>query len=236
MILRKLLFIYVLLVLLPVSVTVGDAQARELCSPFKGGVVAPEKIQTMLSAAEDGHLYRIEPSSSRVGFCIDSKLSRVNAEFRTFQGGLSLWSDPGEEEQVMVSITADSLDTGNAGIEHLLKSKHFFDVEKYPQILFASTDIHWNSSTVAVLKGDLTLHGVTRPVKLQVKITSLKKDPDGHVERLLAKAGATISRSEFGMGEISQIVDDNVDLCMSVEAVRYHNKVASSADPTIGQK
>jgi polyisoprenoid-binding protein YceI len=218
--LQAAVFQIVLAALLTACVTPRETHADELCAPFRDGVVDPERIQAMLSAAEHGHLYRIVPSTSRVGFCVDSEFSRVNAEFRNFHGGLSLWPDPGDEEQVMVLINVDSLDTGSAIVENILKSEHFFDVVKYPQILFTSTDIHWINPTTAILKGDLTLHGVTRPVDFQVSLTSLKKDPDGHVERLLAKAGTTISRKQFGMGQIPQLIEDNVDLCMSVEAIR----------------
>ena len=63
------------------------AQDQEPCAPFQDSKIAPARMQAMLSAAEDGHLYRIQPSTSRVGFCIESKFSRVKAEFRNFQGG-----------------------------------------------------------------------------------------------------------------------------------------------------
>jgi polyisoprenoid-binding protein YceI len=216
---------------LSTGVTSGDAQPGELCAPFRGGAVAPEKVQTMLSAADDGHLYRILPSTSRVGFCIDSEVSRFSAEFRSFQGGLSLWPDSGAEEQVLVVIQADSLDADSAIVERMLKSTHFFAVDQYPLILFSSTGIHWMGSSEAVLTGDLTLHGVTRPVQLQVALTRLDKEANGQVERFQARAGTTISRSEFGMGELTQLVADKVDLCMNVEAVRYHNQPGGITDP-----
>jgi polyisoprenoid-binding protein YceI len=225
----RLLFAVLLGAILPLVVHSEESQADELCAPFKDGVVAPRKVQAMLSAAADGHLYRILPSTSRVGFCIDSGFTRVKAAFRTFHGGLSLWPDPGEEEQAMVVIKTDSLDTDGAILEHLLKSEHFFDVNRYPEILFASTGIDWNRSTRAVLKGNLTIRGVTRSVDLQVELASLEKQSDGRVERFLAQAYSTISRSDFGIGDIAQFIDDEVKLCLSVEAVRHRNQVVSSS-------
>ncbi len=191
-------------------------------------MVAPERVQAMLSAAEDGYLYRIQSSTSRVGFCADSKLSRVKAEFRDFQGGLSLWPNSGEDEQAMIVIRADSLHTDDLITARLLKSEHFFDVENYPEVLFVSTNIHWTNDSTAVLTGDLTLHGVTRVVKLQVQLTSMKKETGGHIEKVVARAGTTIKRSDFGMNELSQVVNDNVELCMIVEAVRYDNSLDSA--------
>lgn len=202
------------------STAPGYAQDQEPCTPFRDGNVAPEQVQAMLSAAEDGHLYRIQPSTSRVGFCIESKFSRIKAEFRNFQGGLSLWPDPGEDELAMVVIRTASLDTNDSITEHMLKSQRFFDVENYPEILFVSKSIHWTSQTTVELEGDLTLHGVTKAVTFKVQLTSLEKEPGSRVEKIVAKAGTTISRSDFGIDTLSQIVDDNVELCMSVEAIR----------------
>lgn len=209
--------------LLLVSATSSYAQDNEPCLPFKDGIVPETRLQAMLSAAEHGHLYQIQPSTSRVGFCVYSQLSQINAEFLEFQGGLSLWPDPSDEEQAMIVIHANSLETNSSIIKHILKGEGFFDVERYPEILFASTGIEWTSPTTALLKGNLTLHGVTRSVELQVKLTSLDKEADGHVDRFLAKASTTISRSDFNIGIKSHLVDDNVDLCMSVEALRYSN-------------
>jgi polyisoprenoid-binding protein YceI len=199
------------------------AQDNEPCSSFRDGIVTEERLQTMLSAAEHGHLYRILPSTSRVGFCVLSKLTRINGEFREFQGGLSLWPDPGDEEQAMIAIEVNSLKTGSSIIENILKGDSFFDVEKYPEILFISTGIEWTSSTTAVLKGSLTLHGVTRSVEFQAKLIKLEEEANGQIDRFLAKASTTINRSEFGIGMKSPLINDDVDLCMTVEAIRYSN-------------
>lgn len=198
----------------------GYTQDQELCALFRADMVALEQVQAMRSAADDGHLYRIQPSTSRVGFCVDGKVSRIKAEFRNFQGGISLWPDPGEDELAMVVIKAASLDTDNSMTEHMLKSKHFFDVENYPEILFVSSGIRWTSKTRAELKGDLTLHGVTKAVIFKVQLTDMKLQAGSKVEKIVAKAGTTINRSDFGMETLSLLVDDKVDLCMSVEAVR----------------
>lgn len=208
-------------VLLLESAAPSYAQDQEPCAPFKASKVAPAHVQAMLSAADDGHLYRIQPATSRAGFCVDSEFSRVKAEFRNFQGGLSLWPDPGEDELVMIVIRAASLDVDGSMIEYMLKSQRFFDVENYPEILFVSTSIHWTSQTTAEMKGNLTLHGVTRVVTFQVLLTSMEKEPGSQVEKIVAKASTTISRSDFDMDALSQLVDDNVELCMSVEAIRH---------------
>jgi polyisoprenoid-binding protein YceI len=202
----------------------GTAGEEELCAPFLNGKVDQSRVEAMRAAAKGGHLYRIQPDTSRVGFCVDSEFAVVRAEFKDFQGGLTLWPDhPGDKEQAMVLVKTASLDTGGSMIEYMLKSERFFDVQNYPEILFVSTGFTWTSDTTGTLKGDLTLHGVTRPVTFNVTLLPVRnKDGNGkNAGKVLVKAGTTIRRSDFGMDTLSRVVNDKVELCMSVEAVRY---------------
>jgi polyisoprenoid-binding protein YceI len=200
----------------------GLAGEEELCAPFLHGKVDLSRVEAMRNAAKGGHLYRIQPDTSRVGFCVDSQFSVVKAEFKDFQGGMTLWPDhPGDKEQAMVLVKTASLDTDGSMIEYLLKGQRFFDVENYPEILFVSSDFKWTSDTTGIMKGDLTLHGVTRPVTFKVTLFPVKTGGEKPVEKVLVKAGTIIRRSDFGMDTLSRVVNDNVELCMSVEAVRY---------------
>ncbi len=200
----------------------GVAGDEEPCDAFMHGKVDISKVESMRAAARNGHLYRIQPGTSRVGFCVNSEFAPVKAEFKDFEGGLTLWQHhPVNKEQAMVLVKTASLDTNGSMIEYLLKSARFFDVQKYPEILFVSTEFTWTSDTTGILKGNLTLHGVTRPVKFDVKLMTDPKEDKKHPGTVLVKAGTTIHRSDFGMDTLSRVVRDDVELCMSVEAVRY---------------
>ena len=200
----------------------GLAEEGEPCASFLNGKVDLSRVEAMRAAAKVGHLYRIQPDTSRVGFCVDSEFALVKAEFKDFQGGLTLWPDhPGGKEQAMVLVQTASLDTGGSMIEYLLKGERFFDVQNYPEILFVSTDFSWTSETTGTLKGNLTLHGVTRPVTFNVTLLPVMDKDEKNAGKVLVKAGTTIRRSDFGMDTLSRVVNDKVELCMSVEAVRY---------------
>ena len=200
----------------------GQAAEEELCAPFLDGKVDLSRLDAMRAAAKGGHLYRIQPETSRVGFCVDSEFALVKAEFKDFQGGLTLWPDhPGDKEQAMVLVRTASLDTGGSMIEYLLKGERFFDVENYPEILFVSTGFTWTNETTGTLKGNLTLHGVTRLVTFNVTLLPVKNTDEKSAGKVLVKAGTTIHRSDFGMDTLSRVVNDKVELCMSVEVVRY---------------
>lgn len=195
---------------------------NDLCTPFKDGKVDTSLLSTMLDAARDGYLYRIENDTSQVGFCVSSKFAEVKGHFHEFSGGLAL--PPGDaaanSDQAMIVINTASLDTDGSLVESIIKGERFFDIEKYPEILFVSHDFEWTGKDTATIRGDLTVHGVTKPVAFAVTLTPVK-DSANSGKRLVVKAKTTILRSQFGMDNMSQVVSDDVNLCMSVEVVRY---------------
>lgn len=223
------------------SVT-GLAQAEDdhVCEPFMDGKVDESILATMLSAANNGHLYRIRQDSSQVGFCVNSKLSRIEGTFSDFKGGMNL--NPGHlgNGQTMVLIRADSLDTESALINSMIKGESFFDVENNPEVLFVSNGFRWTGPDTAVLTGDLTLRGITRPVIFDVTLTPKDAGKVGQTSNILVKATTTINRADFGMEQLSSMVDNDVQLCMTVEAQKYetisNNSVPvekSSVDPAV---
>jgi len=209
------------LIMLVFNLSAVRADDLELCGAFTEDVVSPVRVKQMLTAAKSGHLYRIQPGSSKVGFCVNSKLSKVKGEFRDFSGGLSLWPEAGNNEQAMVLIKTASLDTDGSIVENVLKGKRFFDVKNHPDILFLSTGISWQSETTALLKGELTMNDITRPVTMQVTLNSEDGQAVSDTDNIVAIATTIIKRSDFGMDDLKQLVDEEVRLCMSVRAVRY---------------
>ncbi|MBT8126907.1 MAG: YceI family protein [Gammaproteobacteria bacterium] len=199
--------------------TAANAAEVDVCAPFTDGVVDQSIVSTMLDAAGDGHLYRIETSSSKVGFCVESPVGLIEGEFKDFTGGLTFFQENvGDDEHALVMVKAASLETDGVLIENMLKGKKFFDVKNFPEILFVSTGFKWVSDTEAILKGDLTMHGVTKAVGFHVEMV---EQPGEHEQRIVVKATTLIHRSEFGLTALSPMVSDSVSLCMSVDAVRY---------------
>ena len=202
----------------PISETDGEV---DLCEPFLDGKVDASLLATMLSAAEDGHLYRIQKSSSRMGFCVHSQLSEIEGEFKDFKGGLALQPVVNGKGQAMVVINTASVDVKGRLIENLIKGENFFDVKNNPEILFVSKGFEWTSPSSAQLKGDLTLRGITHPVVFDVTLTALDGTQASNAEKILVKATTEIDRTDYGMKALSSMVDDTVTLCMSVEARKY---------------
>jgi polyisoprenoid-binding protein YceI len=200
----------------------ANAADNRICAPFRDGVVDKALVAEMLEAAKDGHLYRIHSTTSRVGFCVDSLIGRVEAEFRGFRGGLALRREVwGDDSQMLVMIDSESLNTDHQFIVDMMQSERFLHTRKFPKILFVSTSLKWDSDTTADLYGILTMHGVSKPVRFRVEVTSIIGESADHEQEIVVYSTASIRRSDFGMDNLSMFVSDTVDLCMEVIALRY---------------
>lgn len=214
---NRIIYISTLIFALLLPLQPHAAVDDNLCAPFKDADIDHTLIETMLKSAIDGNLYRIKPSSSRMGFCVESSVGVVKGNFQKFNGGLSL---KGNDSQSMVTIDVASLDTNVIFIEQLLKSESFLDVEKHPDLIFVSTSFEWIDDNKAILKGMLTMRGVTKAVAFYVDITEVDGEL-GDSETIMVKATTTVHRAEFGMKSLSTMVDEKVNLCMSIEAEKY---------------
>ena len=222
MILKR--FLVALLAMGGMSLALANTEETDVCAPFRDGKVDEATVATMLDAADSGYLYRIRRDTSQVGFCVSSGWTQIKGQFSDFSGGLTLVPDDSitaSEQQAMVIIRTTSLDTRSNMVEGLIKGESFFDVERFPEILFVSHGFVWTGDDTAQIIGDLTVRGITRQVIFDVTMTPIEQPGNGTVERLLVKAKTTIHRSDFGMDSMPGLVSDTVTLCMSVEAVRY---------------
>ncbi|RKZ65124.1 MAG: hypothetical protein DRQ44_08480 [Gammaproteobacteria bacterium] len=198
--------------------TFAHAEDEAICAPFKNAQIDQSKLAMMLEAAEGGNLYRIKPDSSTMGFCVNSPLGVIKAEFHDFKGGLAL-KESKKQGSVMVNIAVDSLQVDSFIVGAMLKGESFFDSEQFPDIVFVSTGFEWISAQKAVFKGDLTMHGVTKTVAFYVDLSKVKTVQGEEV--ITVKATTSIQRSEFNMYTLTPMVDDRVSLCMTIDAYKY---------------
>ena len=120
---------------------------------------------------------------------------------------------------VQVTIASNSVDTGNAELDKLLRSQYYFNVMEYPEISYRSTAFVFAEGKPSLIKGELTFLGQTRPVEMKVRFFGCSRLPF-----LGQRCGADLSgkflRSEFGMTAMQGFVGDEVTLLIQAEAVR----------------
>ena len=124
-------------------------------------------------------------------------ITKVRGRFSDVRGRITIGEKP-EDSHVEVEIGVASLSTGNDDRDAHLKSGDFFDVEHYPAITFASTAVKPLHDNTWELAGDLTVHGTTRPITLQVDFDGGGASPMGD-ERIGFSAATDVNREDFGL-------------------------------------
>lgn len=164
-------------------------------------------------------LYEIQPETSKMAFRVDSPIGDVWGSFQDFEGVVAMLGNSQQGDMATIEIDADSLDTDGGFIGLLLKGKRFFDVDTFPSMHFVGESLEWYSEKRAVLKGELTIKGITRQVAFYVELVDTKLDKE-FSERITVEASTTVRRSEFGIRSMLPAVSDNVNLFMSIDAVK----------------
>lgn len=120
---------------------------------------------------------------------------------------------------VDVTIDATSVNTGYALFNEHIQGEDYFDTAKYPTITFKSSDMKFKGNKPVSVTGDLTIKGVTKPVKLEVTHFRCMPHPILKAPACGANATTQVKRSEFNMGKNAPFVSDEVTLTLAIEAV-----------------
>lgn len=169
--------------------------------------------------------WTIDAAHSHIGFSVRHMVvSTVRGQFNAVRGTLEF--DDANPAASWVEAEADtaSIDTHDANRDAHLRSADFFDAEQFPKLTFKSTKVEGNSGDFKVT-GDLTMHGVTKPVTFDVEYSGFVKDPYG-LNRAGFSAQAKINRKEFGLnwGPLLEtggaVVSDEVKLNLEFEATQ----------------
>ena len=164
--------------------------------------------------------YTIDPGHTFPSFEIDHLgFSTTRGRFNSTQGKLTLDLDK-KTGSVDIIINAASIDTGLDKLEEHLRGDEFFDVKRFPTLTFSGNKFNFTDDRLVSVNGNLTLHGVTLPVTLNV----VRYKCGINVARLRQVCGAElqtqIKRSEYGISKGTPFVGDEVKLTIQVEAIK----------------
>jgi polyisoprenoid-binding protein YceI len=116
--------------------------------------------------------YRIESGQSKIAFSVRQLLGTTHGEFHKFGGRIDLDREHPERSSVTATIQVASIDTKIAKRDQHLRSEDFFNAGKFPEITFRSRSVKRTGADSGDITGDLTMHGVTRPITLHVKLAT----------------------------------------------------------------
>lgn len=169
--------------------------------------------------------FQIDATHSSIEFSIRHLvIAKVRGRFGKFSGTIELDDSDVTRSSVTAEIDAASISTNDDKRDGHLRTGDFLDVEKFPHIAFASTQVRKSGSDLE-MTGALTIHGVTRDVVLEVEHLGGLKDPWGN-QRVAFAARTTINRQDFGL-KWNQVLDagglalgDKLEISIDVQAVK----------------
>ena len=174
-------------------------------------------VGTAVAAAAQTTTWKIDPNHSASQFSVKHLgISTVRGVFQKTTGTVTYDVADPSKAQIDVTIDAASVDTRVAMRDNDLRSPNFLDVAKYPTITFKSTRVEPAGAGKMKVTGDLTIHGVTKPVVLDVEGPSAPVNAMGG-QRMGAEATTTINRKDFGVNGAPSMVGDQIQIVLDVE-------------------
>jgi polyisoprenoid-binding protein YceI len=169
--------------------------------------------------------FSFDPAHSEVGFTIRHLFSKVPGRFTEFDGALMFDEKNIPASSVTFTIQAKSINTGNDRRDNHLRSADFFDVEKFPTLTFTSSKVSGVKDGKFTVAGDLTMHGITKPVTLECEFLGA-----GDLGMMGYRAGfdarTVVDRKEFGilwnktLDQGGTMLGDDVAIVIHAETVK----------------
>jgi len=173
--------------------------------------------------------WEFDAAHSTIGFSVTHMMfAKVRGSFGEWDGQLTYDADEPENSTASVEIDVSSIDTGNNQRDDHLRSADFFDVDDHPAIKFESTSFRGDPENLTVT-GNLTIHGVTKEVSLDVEQTGTGTDPWGN-RRIGFRVETTLNRKDFDLtwnqaletGGV--LVGEDVEVEIEIEAVAQNGE------------
>jgi polyisoprenoid-binding protein YceI len=193
--------------------------ASALVAAVALGTVSQASAQQVAStdpSAIKAGTYKVEPYHTQVGFTLlHFGFSNFSGFFSGASGSLTI--DPAHlsTSKLEVTIPVQSVETTVPKLDAELKGAQWFDTEKFPNATFKSTQVVQTGANTANITGNLTLHGVTKPVTLKARLIGSGTNPLDKMFTVGFEATGTIVRSQFGVKQYVPLVGDNVTLTIS---------------------
>jgi polyisoprenoid-binding protein YceI len=173
--------------------------------------------------------YKVDPVHSSVIYKIRHMgVTNHYGRFNTLGGTITMDEAAPESGSIQLEIDANSFDSGNVKRDEHVKGPDFLNVKQFPTITFKSTQLKKTGDKTLDLTGDLTLHGVTKPINAKLELIGKGKNPRGG-EVAGGEATFTIKRSDFGMAFMLQGLSDEIGIIVGIEAAKQGDAAPAAA-------
>jgi polyisoprenoid-binding protein YceI len=176
-------------------------------------------ISAFVLSANAADTFKVDPVHSFVLFSVQHLgIANTYGRFNDISGTVVFDKNNPSKSSVELSVPVESLDTHNSIRDRSVKSPDFFDAKQFPTMTFKSTKVEGTGNTLKV-SGDLTIHGVTKPMTVDFKKGGEGKGVFGEM-RGGGETHFTIRRSDFGMNFEQGAVGDEVNITLSLEGIK----------------
>jgi polyisoprenoid-binding protein YceI len=170
--------------------------------------------------------WKVDPSHSSVSFSVSHLvISEVDGTFKTFNGSLTTDSNDFSNANFSFEIDVNSINTQNKKRDEHLKSEDFFHTKKHPKMTFKSTSFQKIKGNKYILKGNITMRGVTKSITLNVKYGGTAKDGYGNTKAGFIITGS-LNRIDFGVAWNSKTknggltIGEKINLVVKLEFIK----------------
>jgi polyisoprenoid-binding protein YceI len=198
------------------AVTLCPTKIDKFMKPF---TLVLALISVFVLSANAADTFKVDPVHASVVFSVQHLgITNFYGRFNDISGTVVFDRENSSKSSVELSVPVESLDTHNAKREQSLKSPDYFDAKQFPTITFKSTKVEGSGDTLKV-SGDLTIHGVTKPLTVDFKKGGEGKGLFGEM-RGGGETRFTIKRSDFGMNFQQGAIGDEVTIILSLEGIK----------------
>ncbi|HEX3655576.1 MAG TPA: YceI family protein [Pirellulales bacterium] len=177
-------------------------------------------LLALATTARAADSFKVDPVHSSVSFMIShAGISYIHGRFNDFSGTFVIDKDDPSKSSFTFSVKVDSVDTNNPKRDEHLRAYDYFDAKQFPTMSFKSTSVKPVEGGYQVA-GDFTLHGVTKPITLNLEGSSKTVEFPKGTPRVGFVTSPVIKRSEFGMTAGLPSVGDDVHITIGVEAAK----------------
>lgn len=191
------------------------ASALAAASIIASAPLFAQQANSQPSAVQAGD-YALDSAHTLVRFTVDH--FGISEFFGTFPGATGTLSiDPTDiaSAKLDVSVPVETVSTTNATLDEELVGEEWFDAEKFPTMRFVSTKVVKTGERTADVTGNLTLHGVTRPVTLKATFKAAAVNPMNKIYTIGFNAKGVIKRTDFGVSKYAPLVSDETTISIT---------------------
>jgi polyisoprenoid-binding protein YceI len=172
------------------------------------------------NVARGADIYTVDPVHSSISFMISHVgISNIHGRFNDFSGKITIDRDDPSKSSFALTIPIASIDTNNVKRDEHLRAPDYFNAKQFPTMSFQSTSVKAVDGGYEVT-GDLTLHGVTKPVSLTLKGGDKVVEFPKKTKRIGLVSAFSIRRSDFGVKADLKLLGDEIPILVGIEAAR----------------